>query len=61
MAKYKFASGVVYDVDLDAAGPNMREIYDRKIADGEMTLVEEPKKAAPAKKAAPSAAVADGE
>ena len=60
MAEYTFASGVVYDVDLDAAGPNMREIYDQKIALGEMTLVEEPKKAAPAKKAAPSA-VADGE
>jgi hypothetical protein len=61
MAKYKFvASGNVYDVDLGAAGPTQRENYEFRIANGEMVLVDEPKKPA-AKKAAQPVVVADGE
>lgn len=54
MALYKFtSSGMVYDVDLDASGPMMREIYAERLQRGEMVAVEQPKKPA-AKKAAPA-------
>ena len=39
--RYRFRSGVEYLIDLDAAGENMRRIYNEKLAEGTMWPVVE--------------------
>lgn len=55
MATYLGSGGASFEITPPAEGTNQREAFDARVAAGDLVLIEEPKKAPAAKKAAPAA------